>query len=455
MIGVGLLGLLSLVVVWTYLNRRLFGDPVSPFNLLLLGWVGPLALRGLHLSDQERAWPLSTVALMVVVSVMLALGIVLLRPRSTSVTPRQRSLFLQLMEELRRPSLLLALAAIYVVSFIAYLYNEFYTNPVGIPVIAYLRDPTTALGNYHRWGKEEGRTFGLYLSLPLQVLIPLWYVAYRANRGRPMARWFLVFVLAYPVMSLLKLSRSDVLAVAISIGLTEHYIRLYAEPARAFRFTPARLARYGAMAVLLIVALNSLLLVRAGFSAGGRGFADLIGLRVDAGPLSSTIGEIYGYVAMPVENFANVLRLDLHGSFIGVGPLRPLFSLLGQSGLAEARMEHLDLDAVLLYPINTYSFLTLTYVELGIAGVIIVPFCYGLFIGALYRRFRNRPTVVALSLYLVFLPCWLWLFAINGFGVLSFYLQAAFVLMFVVLARALQLIARRTPGFAGRRGYAT
>jgi len=359
------------------------------------------------------------------------------------------------MEELRRPSLLLALAAIYVVSFVAYLYNEFYTNPVGIPVIAYLRDPSTLLGNYHRWGKEEGRTFGLYLSLPLQVLIPLWYVAYRANRGRARAHWYLVFVLAYPVMSLLKLSRSDVLAVAISIGLTEHYIRLYAEPARAFRFTPARLARYGGMAVLLIVALNSLLLVRAGFNAGGRGFADLIGLRIDAVPLSSTIGEIYGYVAMPFENFANVLRLDLHGSFIGVGPLRPFFSLLGQSGLAEARMDHLDLDAVLLFPINTYTFLTLTYVELGIAGVIIVPFCYGLFIGALYRQFRNRPTVASLSLYLVFLPCWLWMFATNGFSVLSFYLNAAFILAFVIIVRGLHLITRRAPAFTGARRYAT
>lgn len=442
MIVVGVIALLALVTVWISVNRAAFGDPLSPFNVLLLGWVGPLALRGLHLSDRERAWPLTTVAIMLSVSALLAFGVLLVRPRSRAVTPAQRVVFERLLGELRKPSLLFLLAVIYVVSFAAYFYNEFYTNPVGIPVISYLRDPTTALGNYHRWGKEQGRTFGLYLSLPLQVLIPLWYLAYRANRGRRYARWFLIFVLAYPIMSLLKLSRSDALAVAISIGLTEHYYRLYADPARAFRFTAGRLARYAALGIGLIVALNSLLLVRAGFDAGGRGFADLIELRLDVGALSSTVGEIYGYVAMPFENFANVLRLDLPGDYLGVGPTRPFFSLLGQSALAETRMSHLDLDAVLLFPINTYTFLTLTYVELGLLGVLVVPFVYAIFMGALYRRFRMRPTLASYSLYLTFVPCWIWLFVTNGFSVLSFYLNAAFIVVLVIVERLYRLIQR-------------
>jgi hypothetical protein len=235
--------------------------------------------------------------------------------------------------------------------------------------------------------------------------------------------------------------------------LTEHYYRLYADPGRAFRFTAGRLARYAVLGVGLIVALNSLLLVRAGFDAGGRGFADLIELRIDAGPLSSTVGEIYGYVAMPFENFANVLRLDLHGDFLGVGPSRPFFSLLGQSALAETRMSHLDLNSVLLFPINTYTFLTLTYVELGVAGVLIVPFVYALFIGALYRRFRMRPTLASYSLYLCFLPCWLWMFATNGFSVLSFYLNALFIVLLVVVERAYRLVQRGTPREAIARGH--
>jgi hypothetical protein len=161
MIVVGLLGIVALVVTWTRVNRAVFGDALSPFNLLLLGWVGPLALRGLHLSDQERAWSPSTVAIMLAVTGILALGVLILRPSPCAITAMQRASFGHMMEALRQPSLLLMLAAIYVVSFCGYLYNEFITNPVGIPVITYLRDPTMALGNYHRWGKEEGRTIGL------------------------------------------------------------------------------------------------------------------------------------------------------------------------------------------------------------------------------------------------------------------------------------------------------
>jgi oligosaccharide repeat unit polymerase len=436
------LGLVALIATWTRINRAAFGDALSPFNILLGAWAGPLALRGMHLSGQERAWPASTLVIMLSVTFLLSFGVIILRPATRAVTPQQRAAFRRLLGELRQPPLLWLLGVVYAVAFLAYLYNEFLTNPVGIPVLAYLRDPTVALGNYHRWGKEQGRTIGLYISLPLQVLIPLWYLAYRANRGRRHARWFLAFVLAYPIMSLLKLSRSDMLFVAISIGMTEHYLRLFVEPERAFRFTAGRIARYALLGIVAIVALNSLLLVRAGFGAGGRGFADLIDLRIDAGPLTSTIGEIYGYIAMPFENFANVLRLDLHGSYLGVGPTRPFFSLLGQSGLAEARMDHLDLDAVLLYPINTYTFLTLIYVELGIAGVVIVPFLYALFIGALYRWFRYRPSLASLSLYLLFLPCWIWLFVTNGFSVLSFYLNAAFVVALVIVERVLRLVHR-------------
>jgi hypothetical protein len=236
--------------------------------------------------------------------------------------------------------------------------------------------------------------------------------------------------------------------------MIEHYVRLYGEPSRAFRFTVGRLLAYAVIATCVIVALNALLLVRAGFDAGGRGFADLIELRIDAGPLSSTVGEIYGYIAMPFENFANVLRLQSPSSFLGVGPLRPFFSMVGQSGLAEARMDHLDLDGILLYPINTYTFLTLTYVELGLAGVLIVPFAYALFMGALYRRLRNRPTLASLSLYVVFLPCWLWLFVTNGFSVLSFYLNAAFVLLLVITERVLRIVQRGSMSVTVTRGLA-
>jgi oligosaccharide repeat unit polymerase len=432
---------------WIRLNRVLCDDPLSPFNLLLFSWVGPLASRAYALSDQERAWPAEVVLILVWVTVALALPLLAARPPiGESRVSASRQAFDHMLATFRTPLFLWLILVIYALCFVAYLYNEFITNPIGIPLLSYWRDPTLALGNYHRWGKEEGRSLGLYFSLPVQVLVPMLYLGFRANAGLA-RRWLLLaLALAYPTMAVLKLSRSDILYSGIAMLLVEHYYRRFTRAeGRRRPGVGAAAVRYGGLFAVTAIALNAFLIIRAGFSPAEGGFATLIGLKVQAGVLTSPLGEVYGYFAMPFENFSNIFQRYAGGGLLGVGPLRPVLSLTGQSDIAERMMSHLDLDNVLLYPINTYTFLTLTYVELGLVGVLVVPLLYSAAMGILYVRFRRRPTLPSMFLYLTFVPCWMWLFVTNGFSSLSFYLIAAFVVMLFMLHRMLVLAARAAP----------
>ena len=431
---------------WIRFNRVWFDDPVSPFNLLLFSWVGPLALRAYNLSDQERAWPADVVLILLWVTAALVLPLLAARPpKGPSRSSEAREAFGRMLATFRTPLFLWLISAIYLLCFAAYIYNEFITNPIGIPLLSFLRDPTIALGNYHRWGKEEGRSLGLYFSLPVQVLVAMLYLGFRANAGRA-RRWVLLaLALAYPVMAALKLSRSDILYSLIGMFLVEHYYRRFTLGDGRRRIGAGRAVRYAVLFGLTAVALNAFLLIRAGFSPVEGGFATLIGLKVHAGVLTSPLGEVYGYFAMPFENFSNIYQRYGGGPELGVGPLRPVLSLTGQSDIAERLMSRLDLDSVLLYPINTYTFLTLTYVELGLFGLLFVPLLYSAGMGILYARFRRRPTLPRVFLYLTFVPCWMWLFVTNGFSVLSFYLIAAFIIALSVLHRTLVLAARPLP----------
>ena len=118
-------------------------------------------------------------------------------------------------------------------------------------------------------------------------------------------------------------------------------------------------------------------------------------------------------------------------------------------------MDRLDLGDGLILPINTYSFVTLIYVELGLVGVVIVPFLYALLFAALYRRFRLHPSLTSLSLYLIFLPCWLFLFVTNGFSGLSSYLNAVFVGLVVIIERIVRLVQRGRVSAMASRSYAS
>ena len=438
------LGAAMLFCLWAWgaANRKLFGDLVSPFNVLLFAWVGPLFVRGFGLSDYERPWSLDVGLVLIWVTFCLAGTSLLAKPLLRgSKAAAQRIVFQETIRIFQNRVVLILMLAVFVISFAAYIYNEFINSPVGVPMLAYLRDPTINLVSINRWGKtHDTGTVWAYFTAPLQGLVPMLYLGFRANPRRKW-RWLFFLVAAlYPVMSALKLSRIDLIYGVVSMGIIEHYYRMYVyvRPAAKPYVTFMRFARNALLILLGVGVLHSFVSIRAGEDpSAGSTIGEKIGLHIDAGPLTGSMEEVYGYFALPIENFANFYQGHSGGGSLGVGPLRPLFSLAGQGRLADSEMKRLYLDRFLLLPANTYTFLTLTYAELGLPGLVVVPVVYGVLISLLYARFRRRPNFVNLFLYLNFLPCWMWLFATNGFSVLGFYLNGAFVLGFYEICKML------------------
>ena len=162
-------------VVWYALNRALFGDVLSPFSLLFPGWVMPLIVQMMNLSMYERAWRLWPSLTVVWVTFALTGTCVLsawLLPRDPARSRRHE--YFRLVETpLRSTPFLLAFLGIYAVSFGAYLYAEFITNPIGIPLVAALQGRFTG-GAFHRWGKDSPLAA---LSALLLILTPMAYAA--------------------------------------------------------------------------------------------------------------------------------------------------------------------------------------------------------------------------------------------------------------------------------------
>ena len=438
------LGAAMLFCLWAWgaANRKLFGDLLSPFNVLLFAWVGPLLLRGFGLSDYERPWGLDVGLILIWVTFCLtATSLWAKRLFGGSKFAAQRIVFQETIKIFQNRVLLILMLAVFVISFTAYIYNEFINSPVGVPALAYLRDPTINLGGINRWGKgSDTRTVWGYFSIPLQApfLVPMLYLGFRANPRRKW-RWLLFLVaILYPLMSALKLSRIDLIYAVVSMGAIEYYYRMYVyvRPAKP-HVTFLRFARNALLILVAAGVLHSFLFIRVGGYAVRSEVGRRLRLHIDAGPLTGTITEVYGYFALPFENFVNFYQSYSGGDSLGVGPLRPLFSLAGQARLADSETNRIYLERFLLLPVNTYTFLTLTYAELGLPGLLVVPAVYGVLMSLLYARFRRRPNFVNLFLYLNFLPCWMWLFVMNGFSVLSAYLNGAFVLAFYGMYRML------------------
>src|SRR3972149_8578903 len=59
-------------VAWGQVNKRLYNDGFSPFNLLFYFWVLPFSLRLFGLSSYESEWDLNTVLVLFWVTVCLA-----------------------------------------------------------------------------------------------------------------------------------------------------------------------------------------------------------------------------------------------------------------------------------------------------------------------------------------------------------------------------------------------
>jgi hypothetical protein len=428
-----IVALLMVTVTWLRLNRTLFDDVLSPFAVLLFAWVGPLMLQAANLSGYETAWTFGSSALVACATLVLVSACLFpwlaanRRPHSEEPRPA----FARLLALFRRPGLLTVLLAAYAVAFGVYVYSEFVTNPGGVPLLNLLRGRLTPVADIHRWGKDTRWTA---ISSLLYVLVPMAYLAFKANKGRPVLRTAaFTLALLFPVMGILKLSRSDVFAATISIFAVEHYARMFGSArARDRRRDLARAAVVGACALVVYYAMMG---VRIGSTPFPVIYAELIEFRVDRNvPLRGMMGAVYGYTAMPFENLHRFLDEADGRVHAGAGTLRPFVSAAGLGELADRAGAEVGYPAPATGAAGSATILSSVVAAARVGGGRLVVGGKGGLIWVLYARLRREPSMLNLFLYINFLGSWIWLFFNNAFGILSLYLNAAFVLVVAVAA---------------------
>jgi hypothetical protein len=426
-----LIAIAGVALLWQVVALRLYRDPLAPLSILGLSWMLPLSLGWLDLSIYEAPWAASTIAAMAWVTASMV-GACLL-PRllvgdAHSFEPH-RAEFIAALAVLRTRRVRIFLVALFVVVFACYLYAEFVTSPIGIPALRILAGDRLT-GEFHRWGKE---TRWAIITPTLFVLCPVLYLAGRQAESRGW-RWLLIgLTLLYPLFGLLKLSRSDIFVSALNLGATEYYLRRFAPP------RPLEVRRLVATAAAVTVALlaagvvlQATLAARLGSRSSNDDYANAIGFipRGDNG-LYGAAAQAYGYLALPFENFRRAFEHTDGGFHPGTSTLRPLFSAAGQGRVADDMLSTIVIPDPVSSAAGSSTFLTPIYMELGMAGLLLVPLAYALLVNVLYVRFRSRPSLLTYLAYLNFLYPWTWLYFNNAFSVLTFYLNAVFILALV------------------------
>ena len=413
-----------LFVAWNRLNARLFQDSFSPFHLLFFSWILPLSFRSLSLSELEVPWPPRTLAIIGWVTIALvASSLIPLASIRSYPFNRRRPTFERTSALFRRTDFHILLLLLWSGTFAVYLYAEFLTNPVGVPLLATLQGITVD-SQMHRWGKE---TKWAAITPLLFVLTPMLYLAARSSRNLLWRMILFSLAAAYPLAAFAKFSRSDVLIAGLNVAVVEYYFRRF--HALRFQLPKLSLFKWTLLATAAGFFLYGTLRLRAGSEAF---YARAIGFRWQSGALAEVAAQIYGYAALPFENLHRFLS-SYDGSFKpGVSFFRPLLSAISQGDLADQMLSDVDFNT-LSAAAGSNTFVSPLYAEFGLPGVFVVPIIYGVLVSWLYVRFRREPSYINFFLYLNFVYPWIWLYFNNAFSVLTFYINAGFIVALIVL----------------------
>ena len=431
------------VVLWLKVNQWAFDDLMSPFNLLLPAWILPLMLKLLSLSRAERPWEPMTLFLITWVTVALTVTSLV----ASLFLPRRKSaswdhVLGKAIELLSRRSFSVYLVLCFAGGAVALVYNEFDTNPVGIPMFTYLNNPDISRDPNWQWKGES-----LWpLSVPAFTLTPLLYLKFRIVKGWCAKAWYLGLALFYPAVELLKMARSEVIYGLTGIVMMEYYYRKrmnakVRKPPMDLKNKVRAIVLAALVGFLALVSANQFQQIRA--TRPMSTFANSLGMEVDlSGPYASMVVEFYAYFALPFENFSNFVNNYSPTAKPGVGGLRPFYSALGMGNVARGRIKEVDFDKYLeILPVNTYPFVVSLYAEFGWLGTMVFPVIYAGALGFLYVRFRSRSRIETMVLYVIFLSyCWVWIFSNQNFTGAQYYLYAVIIYPLMLVYR---LIVRR------------
>jgi hypothetical protein len=439
--------IIGIFLLWKRLNRRLFDDLCSPFNLLFYFWMLPLLCAGFKLSALEDSWDVRTFGALIWATMCLALtSLIPYGAAKRHPLTRQNQQFEGLIALLRDDRFQHLLLITFGISFAIYLYAEFLTNPHGILAVSYFVGNEDLESTSHFWGRDT--KLGFIKNL-LIILVPIFYLVSRVAVKRRVKTTFLFLALLCPFFGLLKLSKVDVFISVLNIAVVEYYYRKYRNIAHKVTLRKKLILGMAVLVfacILYIATATRITATQAGYV--GPTYREFIRVELDVPPpLDDAVAVFYGYAVLPFENFNRFLHSYSGGYNLGTSFFRPLLSMFMLGYIANDMS-----DQIAFNPIdpsaNVGTFLTYIYAELGVPGLILVPIIYGLFVNFLYRKLREELTFIRLFAYLSFVYPWCYMFFTNGFQILSFYGNVVFVIVLIKMHGGLQEKPARVKGMA-------
>lgn len=412
-----LIVLLALWQLWRTLNRQLYGDWFSPFNLLFYFWCAPYLLSLAQLSALQG--PVSGRATICIITSTIILATTCMLPAA----------FRQKFVSLNGPLVVTYRAkpvwvmAFFTIVTVALYFAEFRGRD--LPLFAYLLGDAGE-ATLHTSGKDsrlQVLAFGTHVAGLFVVY--LWL-----NERRLVARTiYLLLSVTLVLVGFLKASKSDVFIPLLTYGalLYYHY------KARGSRI-PRGFKMLGLLIGLVLVSITSVRLLGVGVTEG---YADLIEFKYaeQLGRVPSEIVSIaYGYGALGFENFSRYVETHIVEYRLGTSLFRPALSAVLMGDIADKMTVPVDQWNVVIDAANTGTFLTPLYVEGGMLWCLIGSFAYGIMVNVMYSMFRMRGSPTWLFIYLTFLFPWTWLFFTNAFSVLSIYVNAVYAALLARVA---------------------
>lgn len=437
---VGLIGAL-LGFGWTKLNRRVYGDSLSPFNLLLWFWLLPILLRAMNLSWLENSWGLDSILALSLVT--LELAAISLLPVFQGVRlpalPEGAGRWREMVQHLNTRKASWGLHGSFISLLAVSLYVDFLSNPAGFLLIsAVTGNLTLEDASLYGWGKTQGRTAFTTILLTFAWLLPplasLYYLRLSAARSF-FKKTLFAFAAATPMLlGMVKLSKTDTMIGFLALLVPAYYSRQVLGggiTAIKSRSRWAWLSIAAATCTVAFIMFYTTAVFRVGESSVDTSFMlDWTQFKITGGGMFAVLGSyIYAYSALNFENFARFMSTSDGSMHPGISFLRPFLSIVMQGQLADNTLHKIDFNTV-TSGLIAGTFLSEVYAELGWFGLVIAPITYALLVNFLYWRFRRKPTLSRFLLYSNFVFCWTFMFFANAFATLLFYTNILLIILF-------------------------
>lgn len=417
-------------VAWLFVNRKIFDDYFSPFNVLLFVWVLPFIASYLALSDQQVGLSIYAELLVIACTVIAAAICLLFRFAIPGNVP---AVVLKGIGIDRRAGVVVMLTVL--TAGAAKYFAEFSNQ--AIPLFQYLEG--SAISHVaHRFGKDS------FLQIFAIGLVSIGIIGYSLalERRAIVEKVVWLGVAALPILAgILKASKSDVFEpLFYYIVLSYYYNRRLPGTARHRYLVPVIMAAVVALAAAMTMTRTSGIQ-----GAGAVSYADAIGFAALDWPfeLRETASILYGYTSLGFENFSRYVEANDNGEpfRLGTSMFRPLLSSIKQGEVANEMLADVTFNEI-SPAANVGTYLRDLYVEGGWVLCILGTVAYAFLVNSLYVNFRTSQTPMSAILYAAILFPWAWLFFTNAFSVLTTYLILAYVF---ILHR---LISRPKPSHA-------